>query len=143
MQTDPNLKAQIISGDLTAVQSLLQRLLELDKKLLPELVTPVPPTGSDPFLTTEDEEDLLGAPTGHPAKSIKDPATSVDIINLDTNKEPTQTLSCLEFILNTLCRNFKLRPKQSAALLANNNQYLLHAIVKGVKGSFHPVVAWY
>ena len=104
------------------MQSLLQRLFELDQKFLPELVTPVPPAGSDPFLTTEEEEELLGTSNEHhPTKSIKDPATSVDIINLDTNKEPTQTQSCLEFILNTLCRNFKLRPKQSAALLANNN----------------------
>ena len=36
-----------------------------------------------------------------------------------------------------------MKPKQAAALLTNNNQYLLHAVVKGLKGKFEPVSGWF
>lgn len=36
-----------------------------------------------------------------------------------------------------------MKPKQSAALLTNNNQYLMHSVVKGLKGNFEPVITWY
>jgi len=53
------------------------------------------------------------------------------------------TESTLEFILNTLCRAFEMKPKQAAALLTNNNQFLIHSVVKGVKGKYDPVMTWY
>ena len=62
---------------------------------------------------------------------------------MNLERDPSDTESCLELLLNTLCRNFKMKPKQAAALLTNNNQYLVHSVVKGVKGRFEPVVAWY
>lgn len=40
---------------------------------------------------------------------------------MDCDKEPSQTESTLEFILNTLCRALGMKPKQAAALLTNNN----------------------
>lgn len=73
-------------------------------------------------------------------KAVKD---GVDIMQMDTSKEPSQTESTLEFILNTLCRALSMKPKQSAALLTNNNQFLTHCVVKGVKGKFEPMVNWY
>ena len=37
-----------------------------------------------------------------------------------------------------------MKPKQAAALLTNNNQYLVTACVKGVKGGrFDPQIHWY
>ena len=37
-----------------------------------------------------------------------------------------------------------MKPKQAAALLTNNQQYLITAAVKGVKGGrYEPVLAWY
>ena len=37
-----------------------------------------------------------------------------------------------------------MKPKQAAALLTNNNQYLIMACIKGVKGGkYDPLVAWY
>jgi len=36
-----------------------------------------------------------------------------------------------------------MKPKQAAALLTNNNQFLIHSIVKGVKGKYEPLIAWY
>lgn len=62
---------------------------------------------------------------------------------MDPNKKPSKCDSSLEIILNTLCRNFKMKPKQCAALLTNNNQYLMHSVVKGLKGNFEPVIGWY
>jgi len=51
-------------------------------------------------------------------KIVKD---GVDIMSMDISKEPSETESTLEFILNTLCRALTMKPKQSAALLTNNN----------------------
>ena len=37
-----------------------------------------------------------------------------------------------------------MKPIHSAALLTNNNQYLIAACVKGIKnGRFQPIVTWY
>jgi hypothetical protein len=54
----------------------------------------------------------------HQRKQVKD---GVDIMKMDTNKEPSDAESSLEFILNTLCRALSMKPKQAAALLTNNN----------------------
>lgn len=67
----------------------------------------------------------------------------VDIMQMDINKEPSETESTLEFILNTLCRALSMKPKQAAALLTNNNQFLVHCVVKGVKSRFEPMINWY
>ena len=73
-------------------------------------------------------------------KTVKE---GVDIMQMDTEKDPSMTESTLEFILNTLCRALNMKPKQAAALLTNNNQFLIHCIVKGVKGRFEPMINWY
>ena len=62
---------------------------------------------------------------------------------MDTSREPSETESTLEFILNTLCRALNMKPKQSAALLTNNNQFLTHCVVKGVKSRYEPMINWY
>lgn len=41
-------------------------------------------------------------------KSVKD---GVDIMAMDTKKEPSDTESTLEFILNTLCKALQMKPK--------------------------------
>jgi hypothetical protein len=51
-------------------------------------------------------------------KVVKD---GVDILQMDISKDPSNTESTLEFILNTLCRALSMKPKQAAALLTNNN----------------------
>lgn len=73
-------------------------------------------------------------------KPVKD---GVDIMQMDITKDPSQTESTLEFILNTLCRALSMKPKQAAALLTNNNQFLTHCVVKGVKSRFEPMINWY
>ena len=62
---------------------------------------------------------------------------------MQTDRKPSETESSLELILNTLCRAFSMKPKQAAALFTNNNQFLIHSIVKGVKGNYEPLNNWY
>lgn len=64
-------------------------------------------------------------------------------MTMKLDKDPLETESSLELILNTLCRSFTMKPKQAAALLTNNNQFLIHSIVKGVKGNYEPLIGWY
>jgi hypothetical protein len=59
---------------------------------------------------------------------------AVDIMKMDITKLPNETESSLELLLNTLCRSCEMKPKQAAALLTNSNQYLIHSVLKGIKG---------
>lgn len=42
----------------------------------------------------------------------------------------------LEFVVEELTQHLKLSRKQAVALLSDNNKYLAHVLVKGVKGEF-------
>lgn len=42
----------------------------------------------------------------------------------------------MEYIVNQIMVCLKLTKKQAVALLADNNKYLAHVLVKGVKGEF-------
>jgi hypothetical protein len=59
---------------------------------------------------------------------------------MDASKRPNETVTCLEFLLNLICKAFKMSPKQAAGLLTNANKYLNIAIIKGLKNQFEPVV---
>ena len=67
----------------------------------------------------------------------------VDILTMNADRDPKETESSLELILNTLCKVMEMKPKQAAALLTSNNQFLIHSIVKGVKGHYEPLISWY
>ena len=54
-----------------------------------------------------------------------------------------ETENTLEYILVTLCQTLNMLPKQAAALLTDNNQFLIHSIVKGIKGNYDPMIKWY
>ena len=62
---------------------------------------------------------------------------------MDTAKRPNETTTCLEFLLNVLCKAFNMTPKQAAGLLTNANKYLNLAVIKGLKGDFEPLVSLY
>jgi hypothetical protein len=78
-----------------------------------------------------------------PTKKLDDIKEGIDILTMNSAKEPTDTDSSLELMLNMVCKSFKMKPKQAAALLTNSNQYLLHSVVKGLKGNYDPVVRLY
>ncbi len=78
-----------------------------------------------------------------PTKKLEDIKDGIDILTMSSSKEPTDTDSSLELLLNIMCKSFKMKPKQSAALLTNSNQYLLHSVVKGLKGNYDPGIKSY
>lgn len=78
-----------------------------------------------------------------PTKKLEDIKEGIDILTMNSTKEPTDTDSSLELMLNVICKSFKMKPKQAAALLTNSNQYLLHSVVRGLKGNYDPVVRLY
>lgn len=74
-------------------------------------------------------------------KRVKD---GVDILGLTADKAIDDCESSLELILVTLSKSCLIVPNQAAALLTNNNQYLITACIKGVKGGkYEPLLAWY
>lgn len=65
-------------------------------------------------IATEDDKTYENTPGGRRGlqstqkKQVKD---GVDIMMMDTEREPSSTESTLEFILNTLCRALNMKPK--------------------------------
>lgn len=79
-----------------------------------------------------------------PKRSPKKVKDGVDILALEAKKPIQDCENSLELILVTLSCAFQMNPKQAAALLTNNNQYLITACIKGVKGGrYEPLLNWY
>lgn len=116
---DEDSKSLITSGDVEMIKDLVKRLVELEVKVAKEI---------------KDRE---------PTKKLEDIREGIDILTMNTSKEPTDADSSLELLLNIMCKSFKMKPKQAAALLTNSNQYLLHSVVKGLKGNYGPVAKYY
>ena len=53
-----------------------------------------------------------------------------------SDQNPGDTESTLEFILITLCRALDFQPRQAAALLSNNNEFLMKICIKGIKRKY-------
>jgi hypothetical protein len=53
-----------------------------------------------------------------PKEKVKE---GVDILTMDVSKDPRKADSSLEMILISLCASLNMKPKQSAALLTNQN----------------------
>lgn len=123
IETDSDFKGLIIAGDPVMIVDLIKRISDFQEE--------------KGFTSPEGDKQNK---KGLTKKKVKE---GVDILSMDPNRKPNKCESSLEIILNTLCRNFKMKPKQCAALLTNNNQYLMHSVVKGLKGNFEPVIGWY
>lgn len=143
--TDANQKGLIVAGDAESIVSLFNGaeayVLKATGMLTIELDEVIPEGGA-----------TMGGRKGSLGKLRKSKCThfsnnseareGVDILTMKVERTPEETESSLELILNTLCRAFAMKPKQAAALLTNNNQFLVHSIVKGVKGNYEPLIAW-
>ena len=70
------------------------------------------------------------------------PDIGLAIESIDCKKLIKKTESCLEGITISLSRAFKTTPKQSLALLAQDNKMLTHLLIKGYKKEYEPVVQW-
>jgi hypothetical protein len=47
--------------------------------------------------------------------------------------------NAMEFLIISLSKNFKLSPQHTLNLFIDNNKYLSHLLVKGVKNNFAPI----
>lgn len=52
------------------------------------------------------------------------------------SKVKTENIDILDYVIQVLSTKLKLTKKQAVALIADNNRYLAHVFVKGVKGSY-------
>lgn len=48
-----------------------------------------------------------------------------------------ENIDILDYVIQTLSEKLKLTKKQAIALIADNNRYLAHVFVKGVKGMYY------
>jgi hypothetical protein len=76
-------------------------------------------------------------------KPSNSPDSTLFIESILPSKNLHETETCLEFLLVSFCKHFKLKPKQAAGLLTQGGKYLAHVLAKGVRGKHDLVVAWY
>lgn len=122
---DEDTRNLIIAGDLEMVAEVFSAIDSLEKKV----------NG-----TPSEQSQYRREENVDPKERVKE---GVDILTMDSSKDPRKSDSSLEMILITLCASFNMKPKQAAALLTNSNQYLLHSVVKGLKGKFEPIQNWF
>ena len=73
---------------------------------------------------------------------IKGQSESININKLDPEKKYDHCNSPLEFFIISLCKNLKLKPRQSVALLSNNRKYLSILCNKGTQGNYDQIKKW-
>jgi len=66
----------------------------------------------------------------------------VDLESVNIYKDLRKTDSTLEFFLASLSKSLEMKPRQCAALLANNRKYLVQIAVKGIKGDYDKINRW-
>jgi hypothetical protein len=64
----------------------------------------------------------------------------MDITTASPKKPLTESSNVLEFTVISLSKNLKISPHQALNLFLDNNKYLAHLLVKGVKGSYAPIL---
>ena len=67
---------------------------------------------------------------------------TVNINNIDPNKNFDECTTALEFFILSLCKNMDMKPRQAVALLSNNRKYLSIICNKGIKGDFTKIKKW-
>lgn len=98
--------------------------------------------GINEDLNTGDMREFEDSPDIHRDHASK-PKGTVSLNNVNPLTDPNDTETVLEYVLTTISQAMGLNPKQSAGLLSNNNKYLVHVCVKGVKGDFEKISQWY
>ena len=71
---------------------------------------------------------------------IKDESLNINLLN--PNKSYSESNSVLEFFILSLCKNMKMKPRQSVALLSNNRKYLSIVCHKGFNSDFSILKNW-
>ncbi len=74
---------------------------------------------------------------------LKKNSESLDLNNLNGNKNLDEAESPLEFFILTLSRSLDMKPRQAVALLSNNRKFLIQITNRGIKGDFNKITNWY
>jgi len=74
---------------------------------------------------------------------LKKSSDSLDLNNLNPNKNLQESESPLEFFILTLSRSLDMKPRQTIALLSNNRKYLIQIANRGIKGDYSKITNWY
>ena len=115
---DPDTKSLIIAGD---------------REMLIEVLSQI--------YTEETGKKFVNA-SNSSLKPLTNHEGGVMIESINETKELVDAGSCLEYLILSFCRNFSLRPKQGAGLLAQGCKFLAHIVAKGLKGDFEPIKIW-
>lgn len=65
---------------------------------------------------------------------------AIDLQSASGRKPLQESANILELTVISLSKNLKLSPQHALNLFLDNNKYLAHLLVKGVKGSFQPIM---
>jgi hypothetical protein len=69
--------------------------------------------------------------------SIKEKDATLNPLQIDIKTIPgksvVDSMNIMEFFVISLSKNFKLSPQQTLNLFLDNNKYLAHLLVKGIK----------
>jgi hypothetical protein len=78
--------------------------------------------------------------------SIKEKDMVVNPLQIDIKTIPgklvNDAMNIMEFFVISLSKNFKLSPQHTLNLFLDNNKYLAHLLVKGIKESFDHVLTF-
>jgi hypothetical protein len=72
------------------------------------------------------------------AKNLK--SLEIDLQTVSAKKPLNESSNVLELTVVSLSKNLKLSPQHALNLFLENNKYLAHLLVKGVKGSYLPIM---
>ena len=112
IQIDMDTKALIVAGDTDMVSDLLEQLYKANKDMEQIAIR----------RTKLDEQGNL----------------MLDQVDLELPID--QTYVPMEFILNSICKNFGLKIKQGNILIVNNGKNMVKIMRKGLKGSFAEII---
>ena len=75
-------------------------------------------------------------------ENLKIKEQAININDLDPSKSYRDCNSTLEFFILSLCKNLKMKPRQSVALLSNNRKYLSIICNKGFNNKYNSIKNW-
>ncbi|CAG9311360.1 unnamed protein product [Blepharisma stoltei] len=84
-----------------------------------------------------------GSPRAKPKQPKFTPDGALLLDNIDINIDLSESETCLEMLVISLCKCLQVKPKQAAGLLTQNGKFLVQVIMKGLKGKFELILEWY
>lgn len=123
----------IKAGSTEVLEVLLESIYEFEKEL--NALVPPSPVSQSRIITA--------TPIKSQKKSRRKANGDLIIESLSSETPLENTESCVEFLLVSFCKHFKLHPKQAAGLLTQSGKYLEFLISRGVKGKHIAIIDWY